>query len=136
MKNVNILVYDYGLEQTAILRNWYTSQTNVDNVNVSYVNKTSNHFLLIIGRPAIYTHTQNFKVYAFGCDSIHVILFMRAFDGMLTASPGRQRQRHRASHPCHTTMLPGYRTARSSASIRRPDRHAAGALALCRSRHT
>ena len=48
----------------AILRNWYTSsstsQTNVDNVNVSYVNKTSNHFLLIIGRPTIYTHTKNF----------------------------------------------------------------------------
>ena len=77
---------------------WEISQTNamgsnVDNVNVSYVNKTSNHLLLIIGRPTIYTHTKNFKVYAFGCDSIHVILFMRAFDGMLTASPGRQRQR-------------------------------------------
>ena len=26
MKNLNILVY--GLEQTAVLRNWYTSQTN------------------------------------------------------------------------------------------------------------
>ena len=46
MKNVNILVY--GLEQTAVLRNWYTSQTNVlhvvhvsnVNVNVSYANKT------------------------------------------------------------------------------------------------
>ena len=80
MKNVNILVY--GLEQMAVLRNWYstTSQTNVGNVNVSYVNKTSNHFLLIIGRPTIYTHTKTFKVYAFGSDSIHVILFMRAFD--------------------------------------------------------
>ena len=64
---------------------WEISQTNVDNVSVSYVNKTSNHFLLIIGRP-IYTHTQNFNVYAFGCDSIHVILFMRAFDASASAS--------------------------------------------------
>ena len=81
MKNVNILVY--GLEQTARLMG---SISNVDNVNVSYVyvNKTSNHLLLIIGRPTIYTHTKHFKVYAFGCDSIHVILFMQAFDGMLT----------------------------------------------------
>ena len=116
MKNVHILVY--GLEQTAILRNWYTtSQTNVDNVNVSYVNKTSNHFLLIIGRPTIYTRTKNFKVYAFGCDSIHVILFMRAIDGMLTAmltAQSWQRQRHR--HRTHATrsMLPGLPRASTS----------------------
>ena len=64
---------------------WEISQTNVDNVSVSYVNKTSNHFLLIIGRPTIYTHTKNFKVYEFGCDSIHVILFMRAFDASAIA---------------------------------------------------
>ena len=128
MKNVNILVY--GLEQTAILRNWY-SQTNkyVDNVNVSYVNKTSNHFLLIIGRPTIYTHTKNFKVYAFGCDSIHVILFIGAFDGMLTATPGRQRQRQR--HRTHATRRCFRDTARERFAARAPDRHAAGAVALC-----
>ena len=98
-------------------RYWEISLTNVDNVNVSYVNKTSNHFLLIIGRPTIYTHTKNFKVYAFGCDSIHVILFMRAFADMLTASRGRQRQRQRQR--THATRRCFRDTARDRA-LRRP----------------
>ena len=35
------------------------------------------------------------------------------------------------AHPCHTTMFPGYRVR----ALRRPDRHAAGALALYADTH-
>ena len=112
----------------------FTSQTNVDNVNVSYVNKTSNHFLLIIGRPTIYTHTKNFKVYAFGCDSIHVILFMRAFEGLAGAGNGNASASASASAIAIAPMPHDDASGipRASASPPRSPCGGRAALALCR----
>ena len=79
-----------------------------------------------------FTLTQTSRFMHLDVTAFRSFFLLRAVAGMLTANPGRQRQRHRTArtYPCHTTMLRPARPAclHAIASTRSP---CGRALRLC-----
>ena len=111
VKNVNILVF--GLDSSRRPYWEIGSQTNDNVVHVSNVNANVNvklckqnlkpfFYWSLAGLP--FTLTQTSRFMHLDVTAFRSFFLLRAFDGMLTASPGRQRQRHRTARTHAATV--------------------------------